>query len=106
MPNLCALSHRYNATTKELHALEDEALGGSGRAGGAAVACSEYIGDPCDGTMAAADFDQRTDDRTDHIVQEGISGNIEDNQALPRLDRHVHGHIREVARGRPSVSYK
>jgi len=69
-----------------LHAVEEESVGRSGLAGGAAVAGGEDISGPGDVTGALPDFDERADDRTDHLVQEAVAGDFDGDAFIDALD--------------------
>ena len=73
---------------------EKQAVRRRGLAGAAAVAGGEHFGGPVDVALAAADFDQRADDRADHVVEEAVAGDFDGDavgiaRRRPRADRRV-----------------
>ena len=56
---------------------EKQSLRRRGLAGLAAVAGGEHFGRPVDVALAAADFDERADDRSHHVVEEAVAGDFD-----------------------------
>lgn len=61
--------------------------------GSIAIAAFQYFGDPGGGLPAAADLDQRADDVSHHVLQEGIGGKFEANQVAAAADLELAQHL-------------
>ena len=65
---------------------EEQSVRRGGLAGEAAVAGGEDLGGPLLVAAPLPHFDQRADDRTDHIVQEAVAGDFERDAIGQRID--------------------
>ena len=52
-------------------------MGWRGLACSAAVLCGQHFGGPVDVALADADFDERADDRADHVVEKAVAGDVD-----------------------------
>ena len=78
-PGVCATSTH---PTLVLHPHQKQSLRRGGGAGGLAVGRPEDLAGPGLGPAAAADFDQRADDRPHHVVKEPVGLDLDDNEVV------------------------